>query len=135
MHHSIILYDGHCMLCSSFVQRVLQSDDLDLFRFCPIQSKKANELLGKAGYTEQVDLSTILLITKDGVYDEARAALMILTKLKGFYPLLGLGWILPSFLRNMVYRWVAKNRIKWFGGREECFIPDSTWRYKLMTDE
>ena len=68
MHQSIILYDGHCMLCSNFVKRVLRADDRDLFRFCPIQSKKANELLEMAGYHQKVDLTTILLITNNAVY-------------------------------------------------------------------
>ena len=134
INESIILYDGHCMLCSNFVKKVLRADDQDLFRFCPIQSKKANELLKMVGYHEEVDLTTILLISNKAVYTQSTAALFILTRLKGIYPILGLGWLVPTFIRNIVYRWIAKNRIHWFGVRDQCFIPERSWHHKIVTE-
>ncbi len=134
MKESIILYDGHCMLCSSFVQYVLRYDDRMFFRFCPIQSNKANDLLNKAGYTNPVDLTTILLITPTGIQTESTAALTILSRLKGLSPLLGLGWLLPAFARDAMYRLVARNRIRVFGARTECFLPDASWSDRLITD-
>ena len=124
---SIILYDGHCMLCSSFVQYVFRHDDRMFFRFCPIQSNKANDLLYKAGYTDPVDLTTMLVITPTGVQSESTASLTILCRLKGLSPLLGLGWLLPAIARDAIYRLVARNRIRVFGARTECFLPDATW--------
>ena len=134
MKESIILYDGHCMLCSRFVQYVLRHDDRKCFRFCPIQSEKAAHLLKEAGYSGKVDLTTILLIVPKGVKTESTAALRILCRLKGLSPLLGLGWIIPSIVRNAVYRLVANNRIRVFGARTECFLPDASWSDRLLTD-
>ena len=134
MKESIILYDGHCMLCSSFVQYVLRYDDRMFFRFCPIQSNKANDLLKEAGYMDPVDLTTMLLITPTGVQTESTAALTILSRLKGLSPLLGLGWLLPAFARDAIYRVVARNRIRVFGARTECFLPDASWSDRLITD-
>ncbi len=131
---SIILYDGHCMLCSRFVQHVLRYDDRMFFRFCPIQSNKANDLLKEAGYMDPVDLTTMLLITPTGVQTESTAALTILSRLKGLSPLLGLGWLLPAFARDAIYRVVARNRIRVFGARTECFLPDASWSDRLITD-
>ncbi|HAB89205.1 MAG TPA: hypothetical protein DCF84_01625 [Bacteroidetes bacterium] len=131
---SIILYDGHCMLCSRFVQYVLRHDDRMFFRFCPIQSNKASDLLNKAGYTDPVDLTTMLLITPTGVQTESTAALRILCRLKGLSPLLGMGWLLPSIARDAIYRLVARNRIRVFGARTECFLPDASWSDRLITD-
>jgi predicted DCC family thiol-disulfide oxidoreductase YuxK len=131
---SIILYDGHCMLCSRFVQYVLRHDDRKYFRFCPIQSNKASDLLNKAGYTDPVDLTTMLLVTPKGVLTESTAALRILCRLKGLSPLLGMGWLLPSIARDAIYRLVARNRIRVFGARTECFLPDATWSDRLITD-
>lgn len=122
------------MLCSRFVQHVLRHDDRRFFRFCPIQSETATRLLREAGYTGEVDLSTILLITPEGVKKESNAALRILCRLKGLSPLLGLGWLLPSVARDGVYRLVARNRIRVFGARTECFLPDATWSDRLLTD-
>jgi predicted DCC family thiol-disulfide oxidoreductase YuxK len=31
--------------------------------------------------------------------------------------------IIPKFIREPMYKWIAKNRYKWFGKREECMIP------------
>ena len=134
MKESIILYDGHCMLCSRFVQHVLRHDDRMFFRFCPIQSNKANDLLNKAGYTNPVDLTTILLITPTGIQTQSTAALTILSRLKGLSPLLGLGWLLPAFARDAMYRLVARNRIRVFGARTECFLPDASWSDRLIKD-
>ena len=122
------------MLCSSFVQYVLRHDDRMFFRFCPIQSNKANDLLNKAGYTDPVDLTTMLLITPTGVQTESTASLTILCRLKGLSPLLGLGWLLPAIARDAIYRLVARNRIRVFGARTECFLPDATWSDRLITD-
>ena len=122
------------MLCSRFVQYVLRHDDRMFFRFCPIQSNKASDLLNKAGYTDPVDLTTMLLITPTGVQTESTAALRILCRLKGLSPLLGMGWLLPSIARDAIYRLVARNRIRVFGARTECFLPDASWSDRLITD-
>ncbi len=122
------------MLCSRFVQHVLRHDDRMFFRFCPIQSNKANDLLNKAGYTNPVDLTTILLITPTGIQTESTAALTILSRLKGLSPLLGLGWLLPAFARDAMYRLVARNRIRVFGARTECFLHDASWSDRLIKD-
>lgn len=122
------------MLCSGFVQHVLRNDDRMFFRFCPIQSNKANDLLKEADYMDPVDLTTMLLITPTGVQTESTAALTILSRLKGLSPLLGLGWLLPAFARDAIYRLVARNRIRVFGARTECFLPDASWSDRLITD-
>ena len=123
------------MLCSRFVQHVLRYDDRMFFRFCPIQSNNSNDLLKEAGYMDPVDLTTMLLITPTGVQTESNAALRILSRLKGLSPLLGLGWLLPaSVARDGIYRLVARNRIRVFGARTECFLPDATWSDRLLTD-
>ena len=122
------------MLCSRFVQHILRHDDLMFFRFCPIQSNKANDLLNKAGYTNPVDLTTILLITPTGIQTESTAALTILSRLMGLSPLLGLRWLLPAFARDAMYRLVARNRIRVFGARTECFLPDASWSDRLIKD-
>ncbi|HPH23167.1 MAG TPA: DCC1-like thiol-disulfide oxidoreductase family protein, partial [Chitinophagaceae bacterium] len=31
--------------------------------------------------------------------------------------------LVPAFIREPIYKWVAKNRYKWFGKKETCMIP------------
>lgn len=76
----------------------------------------------------------MLLITPTGVQTESTAALTILSRLKGLSPLLGMGWLLPAFARDAIYRLVARNRIRVFGARTECFLPDASWSDRLITD-
>ena len=52
----------------------------------------------------------------------------ILSRLKGLSPL-GV-WLLPAFARDAIYR----NRIRVFGARTECFLPDASWSDRLITD-
>ena len=36
------------------------------------------------------------------------------------------GYALPKRLRDPLYRWVARNRYRWFGRRAQCFVPSAT---------
>lgn len=127
----IILFDGVCNLCNSSVTFVIQRDKKDLFRFAALQEPAGQLLIEK----HQIDISktdSIILIDGDKAYVKSTAALKVARHLGGAYPLLYGFMIVPNFIRNWVYDYVAKNRYKWYGKKDSCMIPTPELKSKFL---
>lgn len=122
----IIFYDGLCGLCDKSVQFVLKHDKLKLFRFATLQSDFAYNTIGQ----QQTD--SFVLLDRNKIYLESTAALLTLKKLGGPWRLLAVFLIVPPFIRNAVYRFVARNRYKWFGRFDSCKVPDPETRSRFI---
>lgn len=121
-HKPIILFDGICNLCNRSVQFIIKKDKKKQFLFASLQGKTGQELLQRFGLPVN-DLNSFVLVEEDKVYRRSTAALRIAKKLGGGWKLLYGFMIIPGFIRNGVYNWIARNRYKWFGKRDECMIP------------
>jgi predicted DCC family thiol-disulfide oxidoreductase YuxK len=126
--HGLILFDGVCNLCSNSVQLIIKNDRKDYFRFASLQSDLGVAL--KKQYNITTD--SIVLVEDGKVYTQSSAALMIARRLKGSYPLLYGFMILPRMIRNTVYAWIARNRYRWFGKKEACWIPTPELKNKFI---
>lgn len=120
--HPVIFFDGFCNLCNGAVQFVIERDDESLFRFASLQSDYAADVL-KQFAIEPAQGNSIVLLENGKVYQRSTAALKIAKKLKGLWPLLYGFIILPRFIRDAVYNFIAKNRYRWFGRQEHCWVP------------
>jgi predicted DCC family thiol-disulfide oxidoreductase YuxK len=127
----IILFDGVCNLCNQSVQFVIRHDPNSRFRFAALQSDFGRSELTKHQLDSDKLLSIVLLIG-DKVYDRSRAALEIARRLDGLMPLMYVFVIVPPFIRNFVYDWIARNRYKWFGKIDECMIPTPELRARFI---
>lgn len=128
MTHSrpVILFDGVCNLCNASVRWVLDRDTQTVFDFASLQSVAARRLLEAALVDRGTDAlpDAIVLIDRDGVHTGSAAAARIARRLVFPYSLLGaLGGAVPAFVRDPVYRLVARNRYRWFGRRDRCALP------------
>lgn len=118
----IILFDGVCNLCNGGVQFIIKKDKKNLFKFAALQSEFGQELLKKHQIsTESMD--SFVYVYQDSAYTKSTAALKIARELKRGWQFFYVFIIIPSFIRNWFYDWVAKNRYKWFGKKESCMIP------------
>ena len=128
----LILFDGVCNLCSSSVQYVIERDLKNKYVFAALQSDIGKEIIEKY----KIDPSktdSILLYRKDkGVVSKSTAALLIAKHLGFPTNLLYVFLIVPAFIRNMVYDYVAKNRYKWYGKKESCWIPTPELKAKFI---
>ncbi|MGY8921520.1 MAG: thiol-disulfide oxidoreductase DCC family protein [Flavobacteriales bacterium] len=129
--HSIILFDGVCNLCNGAVNFVIKRDPGNVFKFTPLQEKQGVLLLKKHAIDAQ-ELDSIVLVENKKVYTKSSAALRIARKLSGLWPLFFVLLIIPSFIRDGVYDFIAKNRYKWFGKKEQCMIPTPGLREKFL---
>ncbi|MFK5982477.1 MAG: DCC1-like thiol-disulfide oxidoreductase family protein [Flavobacteriaceae bacterium] len=130
-NHKIILFDGVCNLCNASVNFVIQRDKNDVFRFVALQSEIGKKYISEFNI-DPLDTDSIILIDEDKCYIKSTAALHITKSMSGGYPLLFGFIIVPKFIRNWVYDYVAKNRYKWYGKTESCMIPTSELKRKFL---
>lgn len=122
----VILFDGVCNLCNASVRWVLRRDARAEFDFASLQSVAAKRMLEAAGVKGGADAlpDAIFLIDRDGVHTGAAAATRIARRLSLPHSLLGvLGAAVPDSIADRVYRFVARNRYRWFGRRDRCALP------------
>lgn len=120
--HPVVLFDGVCNLCNNVVQFVIKHDPERLFRFASLQSEFGQSVMKKFGLPVD-QLNSFILLDNNKIYTRSTAALRITKKLNKGWSLLYGFIIVPSFIRNPVYDYIARNRYKWYGKKEECWIP------------
>jgi predicted DCC family thiol-disulfide oxidoreductase YuxK len=124
----VILFDGVCNFCNRIVIFVMKKDKLEQIMFTPIQSDKGVLYLKQFGLPYD-KIESFVFIEDGKAYQKSMAALKVCRHLKGLWPLCYGFIIVPKFIRDGVYNWVAKNRYKWFGVRQECVRPtEQTWK-------
>ncbi|SRX56174.1 thiol-disulfide oxidoreductase DCC family protein [Aequorivita sp. CIP111184] len=129
--HKIILFDGVCNLCNGAVTYIIQRDKKNIFKFAALQSEIGKQLVAKFKIdTKKVD--SIIFIDGEKHYEKSTAALRISKDLSGAYPLLFGFMIVPKFIRNAVYDYIARNRYKWFGKKESCMIPTAELKERFL---
>jgi predicted DCC family thiol-disulfide oxidoreductase YuxK len=131
MSHPIVLFDGVCNLCNRSVQFLLKRDRRKQFLFASLQGKTGQEILKKFSLPAN-DFNSFILIEGDELYTRSTAVLRILRKLGGAWALLYVFIIIPPFIRNPVYNFIARNRYKWFGKKEECWVPTPELKQRFL---
>lgn len=120
----IILFDGVCNLCDASVNYVIKHDKNDLFRFIALQSDLGQVILKHIGINPSHIDSIILYEPGVAYYYKSSAVVEIAKGLSGIFTWFTLFQILPTVLRDYVYDYVAKNRYKWYGKKQECLVPN-----------
>lgn len=128
----LILFDGVCNFCDNTIQKIIKADKKNIFVFASIQSPVGQQVIEHIGVKPEVD-SIILYQPNIAYYIESDAVLEIAKQLNGIYSLLQVGKIIPKTMRDSLYRYVAKNRYKWYGKKDECMIPTPQVRAKFLS--
>lgn len=123
----VVVFDGTCVLCSSWVTFLLRHAEHGRFRFSTTQSAAGRALLEAHG-VDADNPSTFLFLEGGRAYTESDAVIRMLRAFGGAWRVAALGRVLPRRIRDAVYRWVARNRYRWFGRRQHCFFPSAADR-------
>jgi len=129
--HSIILFDGVCNLCNGAVQFVIKRDKRNQFLFASLQSEEGKKIL-REHHLPTNKLYSFILVEDGKVYDRSTAALKVVKKLDGFWHFFYGFIIVPKFIRDGVYNFIAKNRYQWFDKKNECMIPTPELKAKFL---
>lgn len=121
----IVLIDGDCALCVGLVEwlgKRIPREKLtpENIMFIPGESDWGQELLSSAGLTA---FDSVIVLKDNEVLQESQAVLALAEVLPRRWQVsASFARAVPKPLRNSVYRWIARNRISWFGRKEVCAI-------------
>ncbi|MDJ0642415.1 MAG: thiol-disulfide oxidoreductase DCC family protein [Erythrobacter sp.] len=120
--HPIIVFDGMCVLCSANAKFVLKRDRKAYFRLAPMQGEVGAELMRSAGLDPE-DPMSFAVFEAGRVHLNSDAAIRIWEGLGWPWRIAGIARAVPRFVRDGVYRVIARNRYRLFGQRETCWVP------------
>lgn len=115
----VVLFDGICNLCHTTVQQLIAWDKDKVLQFASLQSRFGLEILHDLGWENQV-------------YTKSTAAIEVLSDISPRVEWARALYIFPKFLRDAVYEYIAKNRYKWFGKKENCWLPTPDLTNRFM---
>lgn len=128
----IILFDGVCNLCNQSVLKVIKLDQKDSFLFTSLQSDTGKQILNHL----QIDTSkidSIILFEPNSIFKiKSSAALSIMNNFGSLWKLSQVFWVIPKPIRDLIYDFIAKNRYKWFGKKDQCMIPTPELTSKFL---
>ena len=128
-----ILFDGVCNLCNGFVRFVIERDPHARFRFGALSSDAAVKVLADAGVRGPIP-DSIVLVQDGRVYFRSDAPLRIARGLRFPWPLFTAFVVVPRFVRDWVYDFIAARRYRWFGRRDVCMIPTPDLRSRFISE-
>lgn len=129
----IVFFDGVCNLCNGAVQLIIDHDRHALFRFAPLQSDLARKLLSERGaVVDPAEMDSVILLEGDRVYQRSDAALRIARRLDAPWPVAYALIVVPRFVRDAVYKLIARHRYRWFGRSETCRVPTPELRARFL---
>ncbi len=132
-YDNLVFFDGVCNLCNSTVQWIIAHDPQSRFRFVALQSDLAQSILQQYGIQlRPQELNTLLLLQNKRIFSQSTAVLRICKHLSGMWKLAYGLLIVPAVIRNFFYSIVARNRYRWFGKEEACWIPTPALRRRFL---
>ncbi len=127
----LVLFDGVCNFCNFWVQFALKRDQKGKLQFTSLQGETAHQLLPQYNIDPTI-LTSVIFIDHGKVYRESSAALRVCRYLDGGWKLLYGLIIIPVFIRDGIYKWIGRNRYKWFGKTESCMLPTPEQRKRFL---
>ena len=159
-HRPILFFDGVCGLCNRFIDLMLRADRQDRFRYAPLQGETARRMLGvdneagnrktsdlslggarngdtrngdtRNGDTRNGDTQSFVFLENDRRFERSNAVLHALGRLGGPWRLIAVLYVFPRPLRDLIYRFIARNRYRWFGRSDECRLPRPEERDRFL---
>jgi predicted DCC family thiol-disulfide oxidoreductase YuxK len=129
--HPIIIFDGYCALCSGWANFVLRHDRRGAYRLLSAQSPLGRALYVHYGLHPQ-DYETNILIADGCAWFKSEGSIRMAEGLGWPWKLVGILRVLPQGLRDRLYEFVARNRLRFFGKRETCYVPDSSFADRFL---
>lgn len=126
---NILFFDGFCVLCNGLIDFALKHDHLRKFKYATLQGQTAKRLVPSF---HSGDLHTVVLLDEAGTHTESDAIIGLLIGLGGIFRLALILKIFPKDFRDCTYRFVAKNRYRWFGKTLSCRLPTQEEKDRIL---
>lgn len=132
---SIIFFDGVCNLCNTFVDWLIRRDLEKKIFYAPLQGATAREKLKNISHEGRPvgeALPSVFYVKNNRTYQKSDAALHVIADLGGVWALARILVIIPKFIRDFIYDFVAKNRYQWFGKKDSCRLPSEAEKKQFL---
>ena len=130
MSNPIIYYDAKCLLCNGFIEALIKRDSKAIFKYCSLQDDKS---LSVRQLHNMIDMITTVILLDQGVwYDQSDVSVRIAQYIDGPWHKATAIKLVPSSIRNWIYRRIANNRYQLFGQSDECIIPDESIKNRFL---
>ncbi len=130
----LMIFDGHCVLCSSGVVWMLAHDPQGACRFAVVQDPIPQTLYRHYGLDAE-NFETFLVLVDGMPYLRWAGWLAAARCMPAPWRWLGiLGRVVPDGIGDEIYDWVQRNRFDWFGKRATCFLPDAAQKGRFLTE-
>lgn len=118
----VIVFDALCVLCSANARFVLRHDRRGHFLLASMQGEAGAALYRRFGI-DPTDPESLIVVQGDRALRDSDAVFAIWSGLGWPWRALTLFRLVPRFLRDRLYRLIARNRYRLFGRREVCWVP------------
>lgn len=118
----VVVFDGICHICSGWVRFMERHQIEPPFKLIPMQSEEGRALLAAHGIDPK-DPATFLVVDGGREFTQSDGAIRIVAALGGLWPLFRAAQVIPKSWRDAAYRLLARNRYRWFGRRDTCYLP------------
>ncbi|TAG57271.1 MAG: DUF393 domain-containing protein [Cytophagales bacterium] len=133
IHNQVIIFDGVCNFCNFYINFILKIDKKNKFKFATLQSDFGKEIVRKFNIKE---IDSVIFFADNKVFVYSNAILEIIKKTSfPYYFLYVLLIIFPTFVRDYLYKLIAKNRYAIFGKSNQCRIPTKNEIEKFITNK
>ncbi len=120
MEKMVLLFDSGCKLCNSSIKFVTKGDNVvskgdkkQQIKQIPLSSLEGAAIVAK--YPSLQNINSIIFIANNQLFIESDAIIEIAKQLSFPYKFLAAGRLVPKTWRDVIYKWIAKNRYHWFG--------------------
>jgi|SRR5579871_6222740 len=125
----ILFFDGVCVMCNHLVHFALRHDQKRDFKYATLQGDTAKTLIPN---DLRANLASVVLLDQEKAYTESDAIIRLLIGFGGVFKLASILLLCPKFIRDAVYRLIAKNRYRWFGTTESCALLSKEERAQIL---
>lgn len=127
---ALFVFDHHCVLCSGGVGFIMKHDTKGNIAFTSAQKGVGAALCRHYG----IDWDESFLFIRNGrPYVKFDGYFAVARAMGGLWHVPTLFQIVPNFILNPLYDFIARNRYKWFGQTEDaCAVLTAEQRARLI---
>lgn len=125
----ILFFDGYCSLCNGLVDWAMRQDKHARIRFASLQGETAKAVIPNNNIN---DTNTVVYWRDGNSYQRSNAILYLLVDIGGVWAMSGVFFLVPSVVRDFIYRRVAVNRYRFYERRESCRMPTLQEKDRLL---
>ena len=127
----VVIFDVVCNFCNASVNLIMDNDTSGKIRFTANQDSAWKSMLTQFK-VDVKEVSTVFFLENGKLFQRSTAALRIAKYMRFPWFLFYAFIIIPPFLRDPVYNFIARNRYNWFGKRDACRIPSLAEKSKFL---